>query len=89
MAAPGLRAGHERGIHPGRGNNLPAVGAATIKVQLAERQHLPRSHLHVVAAEIDALRILRPARQRDVERRGQLSLRECPGAALADFGQNR
>src|SRR5213594_1890431 len=52
IAPPRLGPRDERGIHPLRWYDLPAVGAAAIQIQLAKRQQLPRRQQHVVAAEI-------------------------------------
>src|SRR5688572_31514534 len=38
----------------------PAARRTAIEIQLAERDHLTRRHQHVVAAEVDPLRIARP-----------------------------
>ena len=44
------------------GTTCPIVHPAAIEIQLAERQHLPGRHEHLVPAEVDALRVLLPRR---------------------------
>src|SRR5687767_10593388 len=63
-------------------NQLAIAAAAAVFIQLAEPNHLARRHEHVVAAEIDALRILRPLRQCEPKRLGELLLRELPRTGL-------
>jgi hypothetical protein len=63
--------------------------AAPRQVQLADREHLLRRHQHLVAAEINALRILPPPREAEAERPGEGLLSELPRAAARDAREDR
>ena len=78
------RPSHDCSTHDS-GTICCAAGASPVQIQLAEREHLPRRHQHVVAAEVDALRIARPLREREAERpargpRWQTATCSCPVA---------
>src|SRR5262245_46652226 len=76
-------------VNPLPRNELPIADAAAVQVELAELDHLARRHQHLVAAEVDALWILRPLRKTETERSGQLLLRELPRAFLRRLGEDR
>src|SRR5688572_3965967 len=57
-------------VDPRLRNHLPFAHPPIALVELAEADHLARRHQHVVTAEVDALRILRPLRETEAERLG-------------------
>ena len=63
------------------GTTCRPLARPRLQIQLAEREQLARRHQHLVAAEVDALRIARPRRQREAERPGQRVVGEPPRAA--------
>src|SRR6188472_3757748 len=82
----GCRPRHTRRIDPRFRNDLPAVGAAAMQIQLAQCDHLFRREQHLVATEVDALWILGPARECESERTRKRVVRELPGARAGGPG---
>ena len=80
---------HECPLDPFLRQHLLLPDAPAIAVELSERPHLPRRHLHVVAAEVDAFRVARPARQLETQRPRQHFLCERPRAFARRLRQNR
>src|SRR3712207_230270 len=58
---PGAAKSLARGADPGLRHDLASVLPAAVQIELAYLQHLRRGEQHLVAAEVDALRIARPA----------------------------
>src|SRR5690606_9491081 len=79
LPAWGLRADLQRLIHPLPRYDLIARGSVTdairrhaaVGIHLAEGEHLPGRHLHVVAAEVNALGIGGPVGHAETHRSGQ------------------
>ena len=57
-----------------------AVARPAATKELADREHRPRRQSHLVAAQVDALRIAGPRRQRDAERPREMTPAELQGA---------
>ena len=74
------RAAGARLPHPGLRHDLAAVDPAAVQIEPADVEQLARRHQHVVAAEVDALRIGGPRRQREAERPGQRGVGELSRA---------
>ncbi len=84
----GLDARRQRLVHPGFGDDLVTVGPALVEVQLAEGEHLPRRDLHVVAAEIDAVRVGWPCFYVQSQRLAEFVSRELQGRFAGSLGQD-
>ena len=89
IAAPRRgRAGRPACADPGLGDDAATVDLAAEPVHLAEAQQSAGREQHVVAAEVDALRITRPGRDRDAQRLAQPLAGEVVGAAARGAGQD-